>query len=365
MRFLGFEGEWEERKLGVVSELINERISSYLISLSDYVSTENLRQNFEGIVPASSIPSNVNVTAYKTNDILFSNIRPYLKKIWKANLNGGCSSDVFVFRNRESCLSQFLYYSIANDSFINYVMTGAKGIKMPRGDKQQILEYPLYIPSKTEQQKIASLLSLIDERIQKSIKIIQRLETSMQGLREKLFNRKIKFKDENGKDFPNWEVKPLGKILTIGNGKDYKHLGRGDIPVFGTGGLMTYVDSFLYNGETICIGRKGTIDKPMYYQGKIWTVDTLFYTHSFLSCVPKFIFYIFQSINWIEYNEASGVPSLSKSTIEKIPLLIPSLAEQTLIANFLSFVDEKIEAEKKILEQYKNQKKYLLRNMFV
>ena len=78
-----------------------------------------------------------------------------------------------------------------------------------------------------------------------------------------------------------WEEKKLREVLTIGSGKDYKHLGVGNIPVFGTGGLMTTVDAFLYDGETVCIGRKGTIDKPMYFKGKIWTVDTLFYTHSF------------------------------------------------------------------------------------
>jgi type I restriction enzyme S subunit len=153
-----------------------------------------------------------------------------------------------------------------------------------------------------------------------------------------------------------WERSKIGDNLTIGSGKDYKHLEIGDIPVFGTGGLMTYVNKFLYDGETVCIGRKGTIDKPMFYNGKIWTVDTLFYTHSFNSSLPKFIFNVFQRINWKEHNEASGVPSLSKSTIEKINISIPTLPEQQKIASFLSAVDEKIQQlsrKKKLLEQYK------------
>ena len=128
---------------------------------------------------------------------------------------------------------------------------------------------------------------------------------------------------------------------------------------------MTYVDSCLYDGETVCIGRKGTIDKPMYYNGKIWTVDTLFYTHSFINCVPKFVYYVFQSINWLEYNEASGVPSLSKSTIEKIEVNIPSFQEQLLIANFLSSVDAKIYFEIKIRDKYERLKKHLLTNLFI
>ena len=87
-------------------------------------------------------------------------------------------------------------------------------------------------------------------------------------------------------------MKRLGSLLTIGSGKDYKHLGAGDVPVFGTGGIMTKVNAFLNDGETVCIGRKGTIDKPMYFNGKIWTVDTLFYTHSFKMQYPNsFIIY--------------------------------------------------------------------------
>lgn len=153
-----------------------------------------------------------------------------------------------------------------------------------------------------------------------------------------------------------WEKKKIGSVLTIGSGRDYKHLENGNIPVFGTGGLMTYVNKFLYDGETVCIGRKGTIDKPMFYNGKIWTVDTLFYTHSFNSSLPKFIYNIFQRINWKEHNEASGVPSLSKSTIEKIKINLPTLPEQQKIASFLSAVDEKIQQlsrKKELLEQYK------------
>ena len=154
----------------------------------------------------------------------------------------------------------------------------------------------------------------------------------------------------------DWSNEDIHSILKIGSGRDYKHLNYGNIPVFGTGGLMTYVNDFLYNGETVCIGRKGTIDKPMYYNGPIWTVDTLFYTHSFKNTLPKFIYFCFLNINWKEYNEASGVPSLSKSTIERIIISFPSLPEQQKIASFLTTVDDKISNLKqkvRILVKYK------------
>lgn len=163
---------------------------------------------------------------------------------------------------------------------------------------------------------------------------------------------KLRFPEFSG----DWNEKNINEVLKIGSGRDYKHLDSGEIPVFGTGGLMTRVNDFLFDGETVCIGRKGTIDKPFYYNGKIWTVDTLFYTHSFNNSLPKFIYNQFQRINWREHSEASGVPSLSKSTIEKIKIKLASLEEQTKIANFLSAVDTKINQltqKKNLLEQYK------------
>jgi type I restriction enzyme S subunit len=160
--------------------------------------------------------------------------------------------------------------------------------------------------------------------------------------------------------FPNfkdeWKIKKIENILSIGSGKNYKHLKDGVIPVYGTGGYMTSVDEFLYDGESVCIGRKGTIDKPIFLNEKFWTVDTLFYTHSFKQVLPRFVYSLFQNINWYKHNEASGVPSLSKKTIEKINLNIPELPEQQKIATFLTDVDGKITKltkKKELLEQYK------------
>ncbi|TDE43190.1 restriction endonuclease subunit S [Flavobacterium rhamnosiphilum] len=153
-----------------------------------------------------------------------------------------------------------------------------------------------------------------------------------------------------------WCTKSISEVLKIGSGSDYKHLSQGNVPVFGTGGIMTYVNDFLYDGETVCIGRKGTIDKPVYFNGKIWTVDTLFYTHSFNGLIPKFAYCLFQKINWKRYSEASGVPSLSKNTIEKIEIVLPSLPEQEKIASFLFSIDKQIhllEKEKALLEKFK------------
>ena len=148
-----------------------------------------------------------------------------------------------------------------------------------------------------------------------------------------------------------WITYKIKDVLSIGNGRDYKHLSNGEIPVFGTGGYMTSVDECLYDGETTFIGRKGSINKPFYYNGKFWTVDTLFYTHSFNGITPKFTYCLFQTINWLKYNEASGVPSLSKDTIEKIKIKIPGLEEQNKIAKLMFALDERITTQNKIIDK--------------
>ncbi|MCB9810674.1 MAG: restriction endonuclease subunit S [Candidatus Nomurabacteria bacterium] len=157
-----------------------------------------------------------------------------------------------------------------------------------------------------------------------------------------------------------WSRKKLGDVLKIGSGKDHKHLKDGDIPVFGTGGLMRHVDTPLHEGETVFIGRKGTINKPFYYNGKFWTVDTLFYTYNFKDTTAKYINYVFQKINWLKYNEASGVPSLSKTTIEKIPFDFPPTAEQEKIVSILTTWDCYINELQRTIRKKEQTKKGLL-----
>ncbi|MBI9035913.1 MAG: restriction endonuclease subunit S [Bacteroidales bacterium] len=216
-----------------------------------------------------------------------------------------------------------------------------------------------------EQTKIAKFLTAVDKRIKLLQEKKAALELYKKGVMQKVFNQELRFKDGNGNNYPDWEEKKLGEVLSIGSGRDYKHLKSGNIPVYGTGGLMLFVNDFLYDGESVCIGRKGTIDKPIFLKEKFWTVDTLFYTHSFKKVMPYFIYLIFQQIHWYNFNEASGVPSLSKSTLEKIKIEIPSLPEQQKIANFLLAIDRSINQVDKQVGSMQEWKKGLLQKMFV
>ena len=186
------------------------------------------------------------------------------------------------------------------------------------------------------------------------------MTTKINNEHKKVYVPNLRFPEFQGE----WITYKIKDVLSIGNGRDYKHLSNGEIPVFGTGGYMTSVDECLYDGETTFIGRKGSINKPFYYNGKFWTVDTLFYTHSFNGITPKFTYCLFQTINWLKYNEASGVPSLSKDTIEKIKINIPELEEQNKIAKLMFALDERIATQSKIIEDLKKLKSAIIEKLY-
>ena len=163
---------------------------------------------------------------------------------------------------------------------------------------------------------------------------------------------KLRFQEFHGV----WNNLKYKDVLTIKYGKDHKLLNEGIVPVYGTGGVMRYVDQYLHDGESILIGRKGTIDQPKYVNEKFWTVDTLFYTQIKDNCIPLFLYQHALQVNWLGLNEATGVPSLNTTSINNVDIALPPKAEQTKIASFLSAVDEKIaqlSQKLHLLDQYK------------
>lgn len=149
-----------------------------------------------------------------------------------------------------------------------------------------------------------------------------------------------------------WEPKRLGDgVLKVGHGKSQQEIetSSGKYPILATGGVIGRTNTFLYDKPSVLIGRKGTIDKPQYMDTPFWTIDTLFYTMISKDYYPKFLYYAFCRIEWLKYNEASGVPSLSAKVIEDIELILPKFPEQRAIANVLSEVDAYIDAIEKLI----------------
>lgn len=174
-------------KLNEICSYVSGKIDVGELSQNTYISTENMLPNKAGITTASSLPTVNQTQMFKTGDVLISNIRPYFKKIWFANFNGGCSNDVLVFRANSDIEPRFLYYLLADDVFFDYSTATAKGTKMPRGDKSAIMQYEVNVFDIETQRKIASILSDIDSKIALNNAINSNLEQQAQEIFAKEF----------------------------------------------------------------------------------------------------------------------------------------------------------------------------------
>lgn len=173
---------------------------------------------------------------------------------------------------------------------------------------------------------------------------------------------KLRFPEFSGE----WEEKKLGECLTLLYGKDWKDKSSTKklYPVLGTGGVISYIDEFIYDKPCVLIGRKGSINNPVFIDKPFWTVDTQFYSKIHEGYSPKFLYYIFCTENWSKHDESTGVPSLSAKNVENTHKHIPSYSEQQKIADFLSNVDSIITAETKILNTLQKKKKALMQKLF-
>lgn len=353
-----------------------------------------MKSDFGGINPAISIPNNTNVIHYKKGDVLLSNIRPYLRKVWAANSDGGCSTDVFVFRAK-SISPSFLHYIMANDTFINYVMSGAKGVKMPRGDKEQMLKYVFSIPRIEEQYKISRLLHLLDDRIATQNKIIEDLKKLKSAICEKLFSSP---KDKQPQIrlygfFGDWHFVRLSdichRICRKNTGEQCKQV----LTIAAQYGLVSQEEFFNKNVASENLSgyyllQKGDFAYNKSYSGDyVWgTVKRLDnYEQGVLSPLyicfrpdparvdSDFLIYYFESKKWhktvanIAGEGARNHGLLNISVVDYFNTIhcIPSMDEQKQIAQIIGTLLSKIAREQRMLNCYAAQRQYLLRQMFI
>src|SRR5690554_2361972 len=381
LRFPEFkeDGEWEEKKLGEVSQPILEKTKGKKYTLMSITSGVGLVTQIEKFGREIAGQSYKNYYVLRRGDFAYNKsstkLYPEGEIAVLENIeNGAVPNSIFTcFRFQETqVLYKFAKYPFVNNLhgrwLKNYITVGARANGALQVNNKDFFSIPFLFPPLPEQQKIADCLSSLDDLLAAHNEKLELLKGHKKGLMQNLFpqegERAPKFRFPEFENDGEWEEKKLGEVFEIGSGRDYKHLKPGDIPVYGSGGYMLSVNDCLYDGESVCIGRKGTIDKPMFLSGKFWTVDTLFYTHSFKGSSPKFIFYIFQKIIWINHNEAGGIPSLSKKIISRITVMLPRVAEQKKIASCLSAVDDLIKAETEKIEALKAHKKGLMQGLF-
>ena len=327
---------------------VNNKIDVCEISLNQYISTDNILQNKQGIECAASLPiQGGKVTAFKKGDILLANIRPYLKKIWYAQFDGGCSADVLAIRANAKIDSHFLFYALFRDDFFIHAMKGSKGTKMPRGDKSQIMEFKIPVFDPKTQQSIAAVLSALDKKIALNKQINARLEQMAKTLYDYWFVQ-FDFPDASGKPYKSsggemvfdetlkrkipkgWEVKSLWKIAKYFNGlalQKYRPENELDdfLPVIKIREMNEGVSSNTERAKTnipkeaiiddgdILFSWSATLEIKIWSQGKGALNQHIFKVTS--SEYPKYFFY-FELLNYLKHFKM--IADLRKTTMGHI-----------------------------------------------
>ena len=255
---------------------------------------------------------------------------------------------VYVMSNFDGITGRY-FYNYFSENFGKEVSKYTAKSSVDSVRRDMIAEMMIPLPPLEEQKRIAEALSNVDGMISSLEKLIAKKKAIKQGAMQELLTGKKRLPGFVGE----WRKCKLKDVLTVEHGQSQHAIEdvNGKYPILATGGIIGRANSYLYDQPSVLIGRKGTIDKPQYMETPFWTIDTLFYTKISTNYHAKYIFYVFCLIDWLDYNEASGVPSLSASVIENIDVIIPELREQVAIASILCDIDNEIESLEQKLEK--------------
>ena len=334
----------EFRKLGEISQYCKERIDASTVDKTCYVGVENLLQNKQGKTLSSAVPTTGQVIAFSFGDILIGNIRPYLKKIWLANCNGGTNGDVLAIHITDSgMLPEFLYYVLSSDSFFHYDMQYAKGSKMPRGSKEAVLQYITPVPPLPVQRKIVRIL---DNFTELTAELAAR-KKHYEYYTEQLMN----FGD-------NVKVLTLGEIGSV---KMCKRIMKsqtnteGGIPFYKIGTFGKEPDAFIseevfeeYKEKysypkkgDILISCSGTIGRTVVFDGEpayFQDSNIVWLEHDGTLVTNKYLQYCYKKQPW-QISTGGTIARLYNDNILKAQIPVPPIEEQERIVGILDRFD--------------------------
>lgn len=364
-------------KLNDIAYFVEDKISSENIKLDQYVTTDSLLQNKKGRTFAQNLPpQKCSLVHFKKGDVLLGNIRPYLKKIWYANIEGGCSQDVLVLRAKNNLESKFLYALLMQDSFFDYEMKATKGSKMPRGDKSHIINFPcLDLNNKTE---IGKLLSSLDDKIALNKRINAKLEQMAKRLydywfvqfdfpvschselvseshSEEMLNQvqhderikpykstggKMVWNEELKREIPaGWEVKKLGEIALVKRGTTIteKDTTKGNVKVVAGGLDFSYYHN-QSNRKANCITVSGSGENAGFVN--FWREPIFASDCSTVQCendIDTMLCYFalkMQEKRFYRISHKSAQPHIYPKDVAEIPIVVPNEAVKSKISDF-------------------------------
>lgn len=328
--------EWKEVDICQLCDSVSETYKGnasevVLINTSDVLDGKCLNHEY---VPNKKLKGQFKKT-FRKGDILYSEIRPANKRFCFVDFEPKdyiASTKLMVLRAHEDVDPQYLYQILrSNDTLAQLQMLAeSRSGTFPQITYSELSNIMVSLPSQKAQKNIVSILSSLDRKIELNNKINADLEEMAQAIFKNWFVDFEPFKDgkfvdsELGMIPEGWKVGCLGDLITIKYGKDYKKLEDGTFPVYGSGGFMRFVNSWLYDGESVLIPRKGTLDNIMYVCEKFWTVDTMFFSVPKMDYVMKYVYNYIKRFDFSKMNEGTSVPSNTAARLNKMPILIPT-----------------------------------------
>lgn len=252
-----------------------------------------------------------NQNNYEGETVIVGRVGAYCGSVYYTNESIWVSDNALAAKPKNGNDTKFLYYFLQYLNLNSY----AEGSTHPLVTQRLLNSIDVVIPPLDEQKRIAGVLSSLDDKID----LLNRENATLEALAETLFRHYfIETPD------PTWKEGKMGELIEVKYGKDHKKLGDGSIPVIGSGGIMRYADKALFDGESVLIPRKGSLDNVMYIDEPFWTVDTMFYTKMKIPHVAKFVYQYMKTLDLVNMNVGSAVPSMTAEVLNNIPLEIPS-----------------------------------------
>ena len=361
LRFPGFDEPWKMVSLQDISEYRKNKIC---VSKLKYISTENMLQNFAGIIPYTS-EEDISGVEFCVGDTLLANIRPYLRKAWLATHDGACSTDVLALCPLD-ITPAFLNNIIEQDRFIDYVMSGVKGSKMPRGDKAHILAYETAIPSLLEQEKINSFMQLLHQRIAKIQMEIELLKKYKRGAVTHILSGKSTAFAVTS----SWTEHTLSELCSeFRSGRNISATlihQNGNYPVYGGNGIRGYCNQYSHDGEYVVVGRQGALcGNVRLIQGKNYLSEHAIAVQANEANETKFLLYLLDYMKLGQYSDQGAQPGLAVNKLLRLKCMVPDKQTQIKIASFLMSFDFQISTQERMLMLLNTQRRALLQQLFI
>ncbi|UXV48252.1 restriction endonuclease subunit S [Staphylococcus aureus] len=385
LRFPGFEGEYSLDIFGNLATNKSDKFNPQNENASIDIELDCIEQNTGRLIKVyNSKEFSSQKNKFNPQNVLYGKLRPYLNKYYFTKQSGVCSSEIWVLKStkEDKLLNLFLYYFIQTKRYSD-VASKSAGSKMPRADWGLIENIRVYFPELCEQQKIGEFFSKLDRQIELEEQKLELLQQQKKGYMQKIFSQELRFKDENGDDYPNWVIKLLGDIGKVAmNKRIYKHetSTNEEIPFYKIGNFGKKADTFISREQfneykekypypkkgDILISASGSIGKTIEYNGgEAYYQDSnivwLDHNEEVLNVFLKY-FYILVKWNGVE---GTTIKRLYNKNILNTKIDLPTISEQQKIGDFFGYIDNLIEIQEQKLEFLKRRKQSLVQKMFV